>query len=113
MDENHYQVSYIRVGASDLQQSLAFYEDILGLTLISKKIEDGYLLFKSSEITLIIEKSNEDDELCPCRYLGISLKVGDIFQKYEDFSNQGVIFTHPPEKQFWGGIPLRIPRSRW
>ena len=54
-------------------------------------------------LTLIIEKSDEDAELCPCRYLGISLKVQNIFQVYEYFSSQGVKFNHPPEKQFWGG----------
>jgi catechol 2,3-dioxygenase-like lactoylglutathione lyase family enzyme len=103
LDGIQYQVSYIRIGVSDLQQSLAFYEEIMRLSLISQNIKEGYLLFTLSGITLIIEKSNEDDELCPCRYLGISLKVRDIFQVYEYFLSQGVKFMHSPEKQFWGG----------
>ena len=48
MDGINYQVSYLRVGASDLLKSLTFYEDIMGLTLISKNIDDGYLLFTLS-----------------------------------------------------------------
>ncbi len=103
MADTHYQVSYIRVGSSDLQKSRQFYEDILGLHLISQNIENGYLLFSLAGLTLIIERTDEESELCPCRYLGISLKVQNIFQVYESFSDVGVKFSHPPEKQFWGG----------
>jgi catechol 2,3-dioxygenase-like lactoylglutathione lyase family enzyme len=100
----NFQVSYIRVGVSDLYKAQHFYEGILGLPLVSKNFDEGYLLFNLSKITLIIEKTGEDDnQLCPCRYLGISLKVQDIFKVYETFSEQGVEFTQPPEKQFWGG----------
>jgi len=103
MADTRYQVSYIRVGSSDLNKALTFYEGILGLNLISNKIADGYLLFSLSGITLLIEKTNADSELCQCRYLGISLRVKDIFQVYEDFTELGVNFSNPPEKQFWGG----------
>jgi catechol 2,3-dioxygenase-like lactoylglutathione lyase family enzyme len=103
MADIHYQVSYIRVGASNLQKSRQFYEDILGLQLISQNLDNGYLLFSLAGITLIIEKTGEEDELCPCRYLGISLKVQNIFEVYKTFSQLGVEFIHPPEKQFWGG----------
>jgi catechol 2,3-dioxygenase-like lactoylglutathione lyase family enzyme len=103
MVSTDYKVTYIRIGVSDLQKAQDFYEGVMGLPIISKNIEDGYLLFNLTGITLIIERSDEDHELCPCRYLGISLKVKDIFQTYEAFSNLGVKFSHPPEKQFWGG----------
>lgn len=104
MADTHYQVSYIRVGSSDLNQSRQFYEDILGLQLISQNIENGYLLFSLAGTTLIIELTVEDgSELCPCRYLGISLKVPNLFELYKTFSDLGVKFTHPPKKQFWGG----------
>jgi catechol 2,3-dioxygenase-like lactoylglutathione lyase family enzyme len=104
MVDFNYQVRYIRVSSSDLQKSRVFYEDIMGLLLISANIESGYLLFSLSGITLIIEKSSEDEaELCPCRYLGISLNVKDVLQVYESFREQGVKFTKTPEKQYWGG----------
>jgi len=74
------------------------------LSLISKNIDDGYLLFDLSGITLIIENTKGDPDLCPSKYLGISLKVRDIFQTYKTFSDSGVVFTQPPEKQFWGGF---------
>jgi catechol 2,3-dioxygenase-like lactoylglutathione lyase family enzyme len=98
------QVSYIRVVSGDLHRAKQFYGDILGLHLISQNIDNGYLLFSLSGITLIIEKSDDDNtELCPCRYLGITLKVHDIFEVYGTFSELGVKFSQPPEKQFWGG----------
>jgi predicted enzyme related to lactoylglutathione lyase len=103
MADHTYHVSYIRVSASDLDQAWHFYGEIMELPLISNNIEAGYLLFNLAGITLIVEKSTEEGELCPCRYLGISLKVQDINEIYESFSSLGVIFSHPPEKQFWGG----------
>jgi len=103
MVDYHYQVSYIRVGASDLYKARNFYEDILGLQLISQNIDKGYLLFSLAGTTLIIERADDESELCPCRYLGISLKVQNIDDVYQTFTELGVKFSHPPEKQFWGG----------
>lgn len=103
MIDYHYQVSYIRVGVSDLNEARNFYEDILGLQLISQNIEKGYLLFSLAGMTLIIERVDEESEICPCRYLGISLKIHNIFDVYKTFTTLGVKFSHPPEKQFWGG----------
>ena len=104
MTDIKYQVSFIRVGSSDLDKAKHFYEEILELPLVTQNIEAGYLLFNLAGITLIVEKPNgENNELCPCRYLGISLKVQDIFGVYQAFTNFGVKFLKPPEKQFWGG----------
>jgi catechol 2,3-dioxygenase-like lactoylglutathione lyase family enzyme len=103
MVDSHYQVSYLRVGSSDLHKARQFYEEVLGLQLISQNIDKGYLLFSLAGITLIIERTDENSDLCPCRYLGISLKVQNIFEVYENFTKLGVKFSHPPEKQFWGG----------
>jgi catechol 2,3-dioxygenase-like lactoylglutathione lyase family enzyme len=106
MDSLKYQVSYIRIGTHDPKVARQFYEETLGLSLISHNIEEGYLLLSLSGITLIVEKTDpekNEEELRPGRYLGISLKVKDIFDVYERLSKEGVIFSHPPEKQFWGG----------
>ena len=103
MADHIYHVSYIRISASDLDQAQHFYSEIMELPLVSDNTEAGYLLFNLAGITLIVEKSTENSELCPCRYLGISLKVQDINEIYETFTNLGVIFKHPPKKQFWGG----------
>jgi catechol 2,3-dioxygenase-like lactoylglutathione lyase family enzyme len=103
MPRMKYKVQYIRIGTSDPQIARVFYEETLGLSLISQNIEDGYLLFSLSGITLIIEKPEDEGTLIPGRYLGISLKVKDIFSVYERLVEAGVKFTHSPEKQFWGG----------
>ena len=104
MKTTNYEVSYIRVGVSDAQQARDFYEGVLGVPLIVDRSEDGYLLFSLDQITLIIETSSpEDMELPKGRYLGISLKVQDITDVYQTLSEQGVRFSHKPEKQFWGG----------
>jgi catechol 2,3-dioxygenase-like lactoylglutathione lyase family enzyme len=104
MEHTNYEVNYIRVGVSDAQQAREFYEDTLGMQLIVDRSDDGYLLFSIGNITLIVETTSpEDMELPKGRYLGISLKVQDINNVYQKLIDEGVKFTHPPEKQFWGG----------
>lgn len=103
MERMKYQVTYIRIGTVDLQKARAFYEDTLGLSLVTSNVEEGYLLFALSGITLIIECVNDQSVIYTGRYLGISLKVQDIFDVYQNLLNQGVVFLGPPEKQFWGG----------
>jgi catechol 2,3-dioxygenase-like lactoylglutathione lyase family enzyme len=41
MGEFNLQVSYIRVSTSDLDRARQFYEDILGLPLITQNFENG------------------------------------------------------------------------
>jgi len=103
MEQMHYQVSYIRIGTTDLQKARSFYEGILGLSLISSNMEEGYLLFALSSITLIVEVAENNSDIRPGKYLGISLKVQDIYQVYQRLLEQGIKFKNPPEKQFWGG----------
>lgn len=103
MDQTNYRVTYIRIGTSDLDQAAHFYANIMGLSTISRNNDEGYILFSLSGITLIVENTETNNNLQPKKYLGISLKVRDIFRTYEEFSELGVRFTHPPEKQFWGG----------
>jgi len=113
MVSGDYEVNYIRVGVSDLHVAQEFYEDILGMQMIVDRIEDGYLLFDLGCTTLIVETADAivgdfPPKLSRGRYLGISLKVREIHEFYETTASQGVKFTHPPEKQFWGGYLAEI-----
>ena len=104
MESTTYQLNYVRVGSTDLQRSKEFYGEVLGLPIITENIKRGYLLFEMSGVTLIVERSTpEDPELPPNRYLGISIKVRNINEFYKALTAQGVVFSQPPEKQFWGG----------
>ena len=98
-----YHVSYIRISTTNLIQADEFYDNVMGLSTISRNVEEGYILYSISGITLILETAGKNDELQPGRYLGISLKVRDIFRTYKKFFDLGVQFSQPPEKQFWGG----------
>jgi catechol 2,3-dioxygenase-like lactoylglutathione lyase family enzyme len=103
MDQKSYRVTYLRVATFDLEKAEEFYGNIMGLSTISRNMEEGYILFSIAGMTLIVEQAQEGDLLQPNKYLGISLKVRNINQTYNEFLARGVKFTHPPEKQFWGG----------
>jgi catechol 2,3-dioxygenase-like lactoylglutathione lyase family enzyme len=113
MVSRDYEVSYLRVGVSDLDTAQQFYEGILGMQMVVARDEDGYLLFGLGCTTLIVEtataiEGEKQPKLSIGRYLGISLKIRNIHQFYETAQNQGAKFTHPPEKQFWGGYLAEI-----
>jgi catechol 2,3-dioxygenase-like lactoylglutathione lyase family enzyme len=103
MERMRFHVTYVRIGTTDLEKAHHFYENILGLSLITKNIEGGFLLFDLNGITLIVELAAKQSGIHPSKYLGISLKVQDVFHVYNELVDQGVVFLHPPEKQFWGG----------
>ena len=104
MEIPDYEVSYVRVCVKDVAAAREFYGEVLKMPVIADRTEDGYLLLGLGCTTLIIEKvSPEEANRIPGRYLGISLKVGNIAQTYENLKKNGVVFSSAPEKQFWGG----------
>lgn len=104
MEATNYEVSYVSVCVKDIVIAREFYEDILGMPMIVDCSEDGYFLLSLGCTTLIVETANpEEKNLSSGRYLGISLKAGDIMKTYKTLEKQGVKFSNIPEKQFWGG----------
>ncbi len=108
MVSQDYEVSFLRVGVSDLDAAQHFYETILGMQMIVERGDDGYLMFGLGCTTLIVEtaaaiEGEYPPKLNTSRYLGVSLKIRNIHQFYEKTKNLGANFTQPPEKQFWGG----------
>ncbi|MCH8981102.1 VOC family protein [candidate division KSB1 bacterium] len=42
------------------------------------------------------------------RFVGVSFAVSDIAETYRKLQGKGVEFTHPPERQFWGGLMIHF-----
>ena len=104
MENTNYDVSYVRVAVNDIEKAKNFYEDILGMSLIVDRTEEGYILLNLGCTTLIVENTDSNDFDLPVgRYLGISIKVTNIQKVYEALLAENVKFSHPPQKQFWGG----------
>jgi predicted enzyme related to lactoylglutathione lyase len=97
-----------RVFVHDLDAAKRFYGQQLGLPLKADGSQYGYCVFRSGGTDLVVERvaadAPEDDQVLVGRFTGLSFTVADAAAKYRELQALGVLFTEPPEKQFWGGI---------
>jgi len=97
---------YIIVFVSDMQRSVAFYRDVLGLPL--KFTSPGWTEFNTGATTIALHKTGGDglprQSLPPAGNAHIGFMVDDIQSAYEALKAQGASFSLPPQKQNSGAI---------
>ncbi len=97
----------LRIFVDDYQSARRFYLETLGLKLAWEMAEHGALGVSIGDPQFIIEavdeESSAEDKALVGRFLGVSLQVENIQETYADLLAKGVVFTGPPEQQFWGG----------
>jgi len=104
------QLDYVIVYVSDMQRSLAFYRDVLGLTL--KFTSPGWTEFVTGSTTVALhtargEKSAEVPSLPPAGQAQLGFMVDDLQATYEALKAQQVFFSLPPTKQN-SGVTLAV-----
>lgn len=100
------QLDTVRIFSADVSRAKAFYQDVLGIELESDSSRDGYLVFRSGSITIVIETESADEatgELLVGRFTGLSFRVPNLDESYKSLVELGVPFLTPPEEQPWGG----------
>ena len=85
-------IPYIRIGVSDLEKSVSFYKDILGLEKISEWSTGAIFDIGGVELGLELKAKPE-----------IFLLVDDVDKAYQDLKGKGVKFVTEPKDQPWGG----------
>jgi lactoylglutathione lyase len=98
---------YIIVFVSDMQRSVAFYRDVLGLPL--KFSSPGWTEFNTGSTTIALHTTGGDEasqkvSLPPPGNAQIGFMVDDIKSAYEALKAQGAPFSLPPQKQNSGAI---------
>ena len=98
---------YIIVFVSDMQRSVAFYRDVLGLPL--KFTSPGWTEFNTGSVTIALhttggEGSSQMVSLPPPGNAQIGFMVDDIQSAYEELQAQGASFSLSPQKQNSGVI---------
>lgn len=101
------QLDTVRIFVSDVTLSKLFYQDVLGLQLDVDGSQDGFLVFLSGAVTIVVENSASSDdttgELLVGRFTGLSFRVANISESYKRLIESDVQFLDPPEEQPWGG----------
>jgi predicted enzyme related to lactoylglutathione lyase len=98
-------IVHITIFGRDLQRMLAFYRDILGLTVTA---EDDAFHYASLDggglrIGLSAGEPGPNATFKLGGLTGIGFGVPDVDAAYESLKAKGVTFTMPPKRQPWGG----------
>ena len=96
-----------RIFSFSWDESVAFYQDKVGLPLKFQNADMGWAEFDLEGMSLAIERQDPKDPEAQSlvgRFVGISIQVDDIDSVYNDLCDKGVKFTGPPEIQPWGGV---------
>jgi len=96
---------YLLVYVSDMQRSVAFYRDILGLPL--RFTTPGWSEFETGSVTLALhrggdERLPEHGGRPPAGVAQLGFVVENIQVAYEDLKARGANFSLPPQKQVTG-----------
>ncbi|MCW2641912.1 MAG: glyoxalase/bleomycin resistance protein/dioxygenase [Dactylosporangium sp.] len=83
----------VTVIVSDLQQSLTFYRDLLGLTEIDGGMGSAILVSGNARILL---RQVADTRPVDRRVVHLNLEVDDVHEAYERLRREGVEFMHAP-----------------
>jgi len=96
---------YIVVYVSDMQRSVAFYRDVLGLSL--KFTTPGWSEFETGSVKLALHRGSEErlpeqGGRPPAGISQLAFVVENIQAAYEDLQARGARFSLPPQKQVTG-----------
>ncbi len=100
------EIDTIRIFVTDIGRAATFYRDKLELRVAHDGLDDGYLVFESGGISLVLEAVDphtaEADDLVG-RFTGMSFRVDDVAEAYQDLLSRDVEFSGTPAHQAWGG----------
>jgi lactoylglutathione lyase len=96
------QLDYVIVYVSDMQRSLEFYRDVLGLTL--KFTSPGWTEFVTGSTTVALhtaggEKLAGQQSLPAAGQAQLGFMVDDLEATYEALAAKNVVFSLPPKTQ--------------
>jgi catechol 2,3-dioxygenase-like lactoylglutathione lyase family enzyme len=89
-------LSHVMLGSSDIERSIAFYRDKLGLELLERTREKfAHFNCGNAEIvvTTLLRRLLRDDIRYP---MEIVLRVPSVMQAYDELRERGVTFLKPP-----------------
>ena len=87
-------MSFVMLGVRDVQRSLAFYRDRLGLGV--KTAFEGFVFLVSGAVSLVLSEALAQASPVTAGATEVVFSVADVRAAYEALRLQGVEFTHEP-----------------
>ncbi len=92
-------LTYVIEFVEDMRRAVAFYRDVLGLTLKFETPE--WTEFSTGETTLALHLASNTN---PAGRIEIGFSAPDLQAFYDAMTAKGVTFPQPPKKQDFGGL---------
>ena len=89
-------ISMIMLGVRDMEKSVAFYRDRLGLTL--KQQFPGFAMFDAGAVTLVLSEARAQGAASIAGATEVIFSVEDVRSATEALRQQGVGFSHEPHQ---------------
>lgn len=99
-DSQEIALEYVTLEVSNLERSVDFFQNQIGLSLEFSDAKHGYASFRTPVATFGIVQSDEAEG---GRHTGFGFMVTDLDAVHARLSAQGVVFTQPPTQESWGG----------
>jgi uncharacterized protein len=111
-------IKVLTLGVSDLERSLSFYRDGMGLPtngIVGQEFEDGVVVFFNMNDDLILAlypaaSLSKDAKIAATHARLGAVSIGHIVQSKEEVDavmqqakRAGAVITDPPHDRFWGG----------
>lgn len=101
-----YKLYAVRIFSFNWEASLEFYRDVVQFPVVFADADMGWAQFELGSAHLGLERCNPDDEESSelvGRFVGASIEVKDVQERYQDLVARGIEFLAPPAQQPWGG----------
>ncbi|MHA1960305.1 MAG: VOC family protein [Candidatus Thorarchaeota archaeon] len=92
------------IDVSDLEESLKFYHDILGLPIALDAKAFNHAEVGPDEPLAKVGLHATGKKNTETRYTGIVFETDDIHSLYDRLKDEGVVFTQEPRTMPWGAI---------
>jgi len=96
-------IAYINIFVSDLNKAVNFYQQTLGLSLLTHDPDFGYAAFQVGAIKLGLAVPGAEQLQLIGGHSGIGLAVTDLDNSYQKLIDAGARFSMEPTRQPWGG----------
>jgi serine phosphatase RsbU (regulator of sigma subunit)/predicted enzyme related to lactoylglutathione lyase len=110
-DDPHLQILCVNIYVRDQDESVRFYVDQLGFSLVVDENHDGVNRWVavappdgSAVIALVSPPRNSPERKLIGRGKPAVLASEDVERKFNEWRKRGVKFHHPPQPTLWGGI---------
>lgn len=97
-----FSLDHIRIYCSDLTLAKSFYAETLGLQLVQGTVKQGFYMFTTGAVHLILEQAPASDKRIG-RDTGLSFSSADFDASYNRLDQNAVRFISEPKQESWGG----------